>query len=72
MIETTKTMTATYEKAAVCSTYELADSRLGIGIIMSMSAMLGIWGTTCIISGLTSAGNINELGRGIVTALIGI
>lgn len=71
MIEINDTMTTTYEETA-CDTYELADSRLGISIIMSMAAMVGIWGTTCLISGMTSAGSISELSRGIVTALTGI
>lgn len=59
----------TYEKVA---TQEIGDSRLAFGIIMSMAAMVGVWSTTCIISGMASAGSFGELGRGLITAVIGI
>ena len=64
------TMTATYENEA--TSFELGDSRLGFGVIMTMSALVGVWGTSCIISGIMSAATVSELGRGLITALSGI
>lgn len=51
---------------------ELGNSRLGIGVIMMMSACLGIWGVTCVISGLANSGSLQEIGRGLLTAISGI
>jgi len=51
---------------------ETESPRLGIHIIMGMTALIGIWGTTCIVNGLAATGSLQEVGRGLVTALTGI
>ena len=44
----------------------------GLGVIMAMAGLVGIWGVTCIISGLASAGNVTEISRGLITAVTGL
>jgi len=43
-------------------------SEVGMGVIMAMAAAVGIWGTTCLISGLTQGG-LAEMARGYLTAI---
>lgn len=71
MIKIANDRIATYENESTCSLNELSDSRLGIGIIIAMSAFVGIWGTTCLINGLANAGSISEIGSGLITAITG-
>ena len=52
--------------------HELGNSKLGLGIIMVMAAFVGVWGVACLIGGLSSAGNIHAVGRGLITALTGM
>jgi hypothetical protein len=59
-----------YEETAV--SYDLSNSRLGLGVIMAMSGLVGIWGVTCIINGLATAANVTEVSRGLITAVTGI
>ena len=61
----------TLENAADVPNFELGNSKLGIGIIMSMAALVGVWGTTCLISGLANTG-LHEVGRSLITAITGI
>lgn len=52
--------------------HDLGNSRLGISVIMLLAAFIGVWGTTCLISGLANAGSIQEISSGLITALTGI
>ena len=52
--------------------YDLSNSRLGIGVIMAMAGLVGIWGVTCIINGLATAASVSEISRGFITAVTGI
>jgi hypothetical protein len=61
-----------YEETRETVSYELNNSPLGLGIIMTMAGLVGIWGITCIISGLATAANVSELSRGLITAVTGI
>ena len=61
----------TLENETHVTTFELGISKLGIGIIMSMAALVGVWGTTCMISGLANSG-MHEVGRSLLTAITGI
>ena len=69
-LEITKDRISAFENEAV--DLELGNSKLGIGVIMTMSAFLGIWGVTCVISGLANSGSLQEIGRGLLTAISGI
>ena len=61
----------TYENEADMAKFKIDNSKLGIGIIMSMAALVGVWGTTCLISGLANSG-MQEVGRNLLTAITGI
>jgi hypothetical protein len=65
-------MTATGVDETKETVYEISNSALGIGVIMAMAGLVGIWGVTCIISGLASAGSVQALGRGLITAVTGL
>ena len=62
---------AALENETDVTNFELGNSKLGIGIIMSMAALVGVWGTTCLISGLANTG-LHEVGRNLITAITGI
>lgn len=47
-------------------------SQVGVGIILSMAALIGVWGAACLISGVAKSGSLMEMGRGYVTAVLGI
>jgi len=61
----------TYENEADMAKFKMDNSKLGIWVIMSMAALVGVWGTTCLISGLANSG-MHELGRSLLTAITGI
>ena len=44
-------------------------SEVGMGVIMSMAAVVGVWGAACMISGITQSGSLIEMARGYMTAL---
>ena len=69
-MEITDERLATYEHEADIPNFELGN--LAIGVIMVMAAFVGIWGTTCLISGLANTGSVQEIGSGLMTALIGM
>ncbi|OGQ95129.1 MAG: hypothetical protein A2521_00265 [Deltaproteobacteria bacterium RIFOXYD12_FULL_57_12] len=68
---TKKGMTATCIEAIIVRT-EVGESRLGIGIIMAASALVGVWGVTCLISGLSQVASMQELFRSITIGFTGI
>ena len=61
--------TITDEKLAVDATEEVMGFSLKIGVVLS--ALVGIWGLTCLIAGLLNAGPLDML-RGYFTAITGI
>lgn len=71
-MEITQEESAAYEHEAVMPNFEDGNSRLGIGVIMIMAAFVGIWGTTCLISGLINSASMHDLGRGLITAVTGM
>jgi hypothetical protein len=46
-------------------------SQFGIGIILTLAALVGVWGVTCLVSGLAHNG-VMEMGRGFITAITGM
>jgi len=50
----------------------IGNSRIGIGLIMFMAGFVGVWGGICLLNGIVQSQNLQELGRGIFTALLGI
>lgn len=68
-------MTATTQNNTTVRTHEqesIANSsaQVGIGIIALLSAMIGTWGVTCLLSGLAQYG-ITGMIRGWITAVMG-
>ena len=68
----TKEQVTTFAGTAEISDLEIGNSRFGIGIIMVMACFVGAWGCICLINGIAQSQSIQELGRGIFTALTGI
>lgn len=54
------------------TTYEVESSRLGFWLMVSMSSLVGVWGTVCLVSGLGSCESLSGLGRVLVTAMTGM
>ncbi len=46
-------------------------SQVGIGVIMTLAALIGIWGLACLVGGVTDNG-VMELARGWLTAVTGM
>ena len=51
---------------------DIGNSKFGIITIMTMASFVGAWGCVCLLSGIAQSQNLQELGRGIVTAITGI
>ena len=47
-------------------------SQVGIGIILMLAALVGIWGVACLFGGIVKSGSMVEMGRGFLTAVIGM
>jgi len=71
-IELTEKNIASFETGTETHVREKGVPQLAIHIMMGMAAAVGVWATTCLINGLAGACSLQELGRGLVTALIGI
>jgi uncharacterized protein YdbL (DUF1318 family) len=46
-------------------------SEVGMGVIMVLAAMIGIWGIACLIGGIAGSGGVGELLNGYLTAVTG-
>ena len=68
----TQERVATFDTDVEVADLELGNSRLGLGIIITMAAFVGIWGVACLIGGLASAGSFGEIWRAAVTAFTGM
>ena len=51
---------------------DLGNSKLGIGVIMTLAGFVGIWGTICLLNGMVQANGFQQLGRGLITAITGL
>ena len=60
--------THTITKTQVDVGYEASKFALGTGMVMA--ALVGLWGTACLVSALASIGPMNVV-KGYFTALIG-
>jgi hypothetical protein len=70
-IDITEKQVRTYENETDVTNFEIGNSKLGIGIIMFIAALVGVWGTTCLVSGLANTGGLHEAGRSLLTAITG-
>jgi len=71
-LELTEKQIASLKTGTETIASEQAVPQLGIHIMMGMAAAVGVWATTCLLSGLAGANSLQELGRGLVTALTGV
>ncbi len=68
----TRERVATFDTDVEVTDLQLGNSRLGLGVILTMAAFVGIWGVVCLIGGLASAGSFSDVWRGLVTAFSGM
>ena len=48
------------------------SSQFGIGIILTLAALVGLWGAACLVGGIAKSGSLIEMGRGFLTAVTGM
>jgi len=46
-------------------------SEVGMGIIMVLAALIGIWGIACLVGGIANSGGIADLMNGYLSAVTG-
>lgn len=44
-------------------------SRMGIGVIVSMAGLVGMWGLVCLVSGIARSGGLLDLARNWLIAI---
>jgi len=63
---------ATLNSGILESDLDIGNSKFGVGLIMVMAGFVGVWGCICLISGIVQSQNLQDIGRGIITAFTGI
>lgn len=52
--------------------HKINITRVSTHAIMVVAAAVGAWGGTCLINGILGAHSLQEVSRGLLTAIIGI
>jgi len=47
-------------------------SQAGVGVILALASLIGIWGLACLVGGMSTMGGVIEMGRGWLTAVTGM
>lgn len=47
-------------------------SQAGVGVILALATLIGIWGIACLIGGVSTMGGVMELCRSWLTAVTGM
>ncbi len=47
-------------------------SQAGVGVILVLATLIGVWGIACLVGGMISMGGIIEMGRNWLTAVTGM
>ena len=47
-------------------------AEVGVGVIMILAALIGIWGIACLFGGIVQSGGIAELVNGFISAVTGV
>jgi len=47
-------------------------SQAGVGVILALASLIGIWGLACLIGGMSTMGGVMEMGRGWLSAVTGM
>ena len=51
---------------------ESGVSQVGIGVIMILAGLVGIWGVVCFICGLATSGSVSGVIKKFITAVTGL
>lgn len=70
-INETKSHAGEMENAGMESVVQ-GTSQFGLGLIMALAALIGVWGVVCLIGGIAKSESILEMVRGYFTAVIGM
>ena len=46
-------------------------SEVGMGVVMVLAALIGIWGIACLVGGIANSGGVGELLNGYLVAVTG-
>lgn len=46
-------------------------SEVGMGVVMVLAALIGIWGIACLVGGIANSGGVGELLNGYFAAVTG-
>jgi len=46
-------------------------SEVGMGVIIVLAALIGIWGIACLVGGIANSGGVGELMSGYLSAVTG-
>jgi len=46
-------------------------TEVGLGVIMILATLIGIWGFACLFGGIVQSGGVGELVNGFLTAVTG-
>lgn len=47
-------------------------AQVGIGIMFTVSGLIGVWATACLISAVSTSGGVVDLARMWITAVTGV
>ncbi len=47
-------------------------SQAGVGVILTLATLIGVWGIACLVGGMISMGGVLEMGRNWLTAVTGM
>ena len=47
-------------------------SQAGVGVILTLAIVIGVWGIACLVGGMISMGGVIEMGRNWLTAVTGM
>jgi len=66
-----RTGSAGLEATGIVGRIARDTSEVGMGVIMVLAALIGIWGIACLIGGIANSGGVGELLNGYITAVTG-
>ena len=46
-------------------------SQVGMGVMIALAAMIGIWGFACLVGGIANSESLPDLVNGFITAVTG-
>jgi hypothetical protein len=46
-------------------------AQVGMGVLIALAALIGIWGIACLVGGIVNSGSILDMATGFVAAVTG-